>query len=110
MVVSEMEQEGTQEYTEDDLEMVSINSLCFNKSCSMLTTKLKMSVDNNNMVILYKIDTGSEGNIMPWVYFQNIISQVTNSQLAKPLKTYKTKNLKQNGYNSVRNMCSNNRI
>ena len=52
-----MEQEGTQEYTEDDLEMVSINSVYFNQSHSMLTSKLKMSIDNNNMVIAYKIDT-----------------------------------------------------
>ena len=46
-----MEQEVTQEYTEDDPEMVSINSVCFNKSFSVLTAKLKMSIDNNNMVI-----------------------------------------------------------
>ena len=77
-VVNEMEQEGTQEYTEYDLEMVSINSVCFNKSHSMLTTKLKMSIDNN-IVIPYKIDIGSDGNIMPWYVFKKLFPRVTNS-------------------------------
>ena len=73
-VVNEMEQEVTQEHTEDDLDTVIINSLCFNKSQSMLTTKLKTSIDNNSIVILYKTDTGSDGNIMPW-YILKIIPQ-----------------------------------
>ena len=89
-----MEQEVTQEYTEDDLKMVSINSAYFNKSCSVQTTKLEISIDNNNMVILYKIDTGSDGNIMPWYIFKKLSPRVTNYQLAKiSLKTYKTKTL-----------------
>ena len=70
-IVNEMKQEVTQEYTEDDLETVSINSVCFNKSHLILTTKLKMSVDNNNMVLPYKTDTGSDGNIIPWYIFKN---------------------------------------
>ena len=53
-----MKQEITQEYTEDNLDTVSINSVCFNKSHSMLPDKLKMSIGNNNMVILYKIEQG----------------------------------------------------
>ena len=81
-----MEQEVTQEYTEDDLEMVSINSVCFIKSHSVLTTKLKMSVDNNNMGILYIIDTGSDGNIMPYYIFKKLHPRVTNYQLAKTIK------------------------
>ena len=69
--IYEMEQEVTQEYTDDDLEIVSINSVYFKKSCSMLMAKLKMSVDNNNMIIPYKIDTGSDRNIIPWYMFKN---------------------------------------
>ena len=38
-VVNEMEQEVCQEYKEDDIEMVSINSVYMNKNKSMLTTK-----------------------------------------------------------------------
>ena len=71
-VVNEMEQEGTQEYIGNDLEMVSINSVCFNKSCSMLTANLKMAIDNNNMIIPYKLDTGSDRNIMFWYIFKKL--------------------------------------
>ena len=84
-VVNEMEQEVSQEYTEDDLEMVSINSVCFNKICSLLTAKLETFVDNNNMVIPYKIDTGSDGIIMPLYIFKNLFPRVTDSQLAKTI-------------------------
>ena len=73
--------------------MVSIKSVCFNKSYSMLTAKLEMFVDNNNIVIPYKIDTGSDGNIMPWYIFKELFPGVTGSQLAKTIKTHKTKNL-----------------
>ena len=82
-VVNEMEQEVTQEYTEDNLEAVSTKSVCFNKGCSMLTTKLEMFIGNNNMVIPYKIDTGSDRNIMPWYIFKKLFPRVTESQLAK---------------------------
>ena len=75
--------------------MVSINSVCFNKSCSVLTTKLKTFIDNNNMIIPYKIDTGSDGNIMPWHIFKKLSPRVTNSQLAETFK----KHLKLNTYN-----------
>ena len=71
-VINQMEQEMSLEYTEDNLEMVSINSVCFNKNCSMLTAKLETFLYNNNMVIPYKIDTGSGRNIMPWYIFKNI--------------------------------------
>ena len=81
-----MEQEVSQEYTEDYLEMVSINSVCFNKNCSMLTTKLEMCIDNNNMVIPYKIDIGSHGNIMPWYMYKKLFPWVTESQLTKTIK------------------------
>ena len=68
-----MEQEVSQEYTEDDFEMVCIDSVYFNKNCSMLTAKLETFLDNNNMVIPYKIDTGSNRNIIPW-YILKILS------------------------------------
>ena len=37
----------------------------------MLTTKLDMQSGDNKELILYKIDTGSDGNIMPWYVFKN---------------------------------------
>ena len=32
-----------------------------------------MHAGNNKVIILYKIDTGSDGNIMPWYIFQKIV-------------------------------------
>ena len=45
-----------------------------------------MSVDNNNMVIPYKIDRGSDGNIMPWYIFKKLSPRVTKYQFAKTVK------------------------
>ena len=36
----------------------------------MLTAKLETCTGNNNMVIPYKIDTGSDRNIIPWYIFK----------------------------------------
>ena len=52
----------------------------------MLTAKLETFADNNNMAIPYKIDTGSDGNIMPWYIFKKLFPGVTDSQLAKTIK------------------------
>ena len=38
----------------------------------MLTARLETCVGNNNMIIAYKIDTGSDGNIMPWYIFKKM--------------------------------------
>ena len=105
-----MEQEVSQEYTEDDLEMVSMNSVCFNKNQLMLTTKLEMYVGSNNMIIPYKIDTRSDGNIMPWYIFKKLFPSVTESQLMKTIKNYinlkmynKTENTQRENFNT--NIC-----
>ena len=81
-----MEQEVSQEYTEDDLEMVSIKSVCFNKRQSLVTAKLEMCIGSNNMIIPYKKDTGSDGNIMPRYIFKKFFPGVTESQLMKIVK------------------------
>ena len=68
-----MEEEVSQEYTEDDIEILSINSVCLNKNGLMLTAKLEMCIGSNNVIIPYKIDTGSDGNILPWCIFKKIV-------------------------------------
>ena len=87
-MVNEMEQEVSQEYKENDTEMVSINSVCMNKNLMMLTAKLDMYTGNNNMIILYKIDIGNDGNIMPWYIFKKLLPKVTESELTKTIKKY----------------------
>ena len=65
-----------------------------NKNLSMLTAKLDMYIDNNNVIIPYKIETGSDGNIMPWYIFKKFFPRVTESQLAKTVKNHiKLKNV-----------------
>ena len=56
------------------------------KRVEALTTKLDTYAGNNNVIILYKIDTWSDGNIMPWYIFKTLFLKVTKSELKKPLK------------------------
>ena len=49
---------------EEDIEMVSIDSIHFNMNHSVLTVNLKMPAGHNKIVVAYKIDTDSDGNIM----------------------------------------------
>ena len=53
----------------------------------MLTAKLDMCVGNINVIIPYKIDTGSDSNIMSWYIFKKLFPRVTESQLAKTIKS-----------------------
>ena len=89
-----MEQEVSQEYREDEIEMVSISSVYMNKNWLMLTAKLDTHADNNKITIPYKIDTGSEGNIMPWYIFKKLFQRVTEAELTKTIKNHiKLKNV-----------------
>ena len=47
----------------------------------MLTAKLDMHVGINKITILYKIDKGSDGNIMPWYIFKKLFPRVTKAEL-----------------------------
>ena len=71
MTVNKMEQEATVENTGDDFEMVSINSVYFNKTYSVLMANLKTLVSENSISILYKIDPGGDANIMLWHILKN---------------------------------------
>ena len=54
----------------------------------MLTAKLETCVGSNNMIIPYKIDTGSDGNKMPWYIFKKLFPRVTESQLRRTIKNH----------------------
>ena len=49
----------------------------------MLTAKLDMHAGDNKVIIPYKIDTGSDGNIMPWYIFKKLFPRVTEAELHK---------------------------
>ena len=54
----------SQEYSRDEIETVSIDSVHMNKNWSMLTAKLEMCAGDNKLTVPYKIDTESDSNIM----------------------------------------------
>ena len=81
-----MEQEVSQEYREDEIEMVSINSVYLNENRLTLTAKLDTHASDNKIAIPYKIDTGSDGNMMPWYIFKKLFPRVTEAELVKTIK------------------------
>ena len=112
--VNEVEQETFHDNAGEDIEVVSINSVWFNKNCSVLTANLKTYAGQNNIIVPYKIDTGSNGNIMPAHVFRRLFPNVTNEQLAKTknkhvlLKTYNKTTITQLGIGMVVKQHKNN--
>ena len=85
-VINKIEQEISQEYSEGEIETVSINSVHMNKNRSMLAAKLEMHTGNNKLTVPYKNDTGSDGNIVPWYIFKKLFLKVTEAKLEKTTK------------------------
>ena len=67
--VHEVEIDMGPDSQEEDIEIVSINSLCLNRKWSLIMAQLEMQVGETSLEILYKIDTGSEDNLMPLYIF-----------------------------------------
>ena len=87
--VNEVEQEADQDRTgKNSIDSVSINSIQFNKNHFLLTTNLKMSADQNSIMVPYKVDYAT-------AHIQKIFPKVTNEQLA----TTKNKNILLKVYN-----------
>ena len=79
--MNELEVKEVQEINEGELETVSIDSVHLNKNQSLITAKLEMQAGRNTIEIPYKIDTGSEGNIMPLFIFKKLFKNTTEEQL-----------------------------
>ena len=95
--MNELEVEEMQEINEGELETVSIDSVYLNKNWSLITAKLEMQAGGNTIEIPYKIDTGSEGNIMPLFIFKKLLKKYYRRATAKiHKKPYQAKNIKQN--------------
>ena len=63
--MNEVEQETVQDNDrENNIESMCIDSIQFNENYSVLTTNLKISAGQSNIMVPYKIYTGSNGNIM----------------------------------------------
>ena len=74
-----------QEPQEEEIETVGINSVYLNKNQSLITAHLEMQVGKTTVEIPYKIDTGSEGNIMPLCIFQKLFKNMTEEQLKRSI-------------------------
>ena len=79
--MNKLEVEGVQVGNKGKIETVSINSVHLNKNWSLLMAKLEMQSGRNTIVIPYKIDMGSKGNIMPLFIFKKLFKNVTEEQL-----------------------------
>ena len=77
--VHEVEVEVSQEV--DKIEEVSINSVYLNNKQLLITADLEMQVSKNTVKIPYKIDTGSEGNLMPLYIFKRLCGHQSIEQL-----------------------------
>ena len=81
--MNEMEQEAAQDSAEENtINLVNIKSVHFNKNCSVITVNVKTSTGRNNVIVPYKVDTGSYGNIMPLYIYKKLFPEVTSEQLA----------------------------
>ena len=64
--VNEVEHETAQGSVEEgNTDSVNINLINFNKNCLVITANLKTLANKNSVIVPYKVDAGSDGNILP---------------------------------------------
>ena len=80
-VVHELEVEVMQESQDEQIETVSIDSVHLNKNWSVIIAYLDTFTGKNKVKIPYKIDMGSEANIIPLYIFKKLFSNITVEQL-----------------------------
>ena len=83
--IHEMEVEMAQE--EGIIEEVSINSVYLNNKWSLIAAQLETQCGNNALKVPYKIDTGSEGNLMLLYIFKKLFRNRSVEQLKRSIKT-----------------------
>ena len=70
--MNEMEQETAQDNAEESsVYSVNINSVHFNKNHSVITANFKTSGGKICTIVPHKVDTCSDGNIMPLHLYKN---------------------------------------
>ena len=93
--VHEVEIEMGPDSQGEDIEIVSVNSLYLNRKQSLITAHLEVQAGENALEVLYKIDTGSEGNLMPLYIFRKLF--MSKEQLRRSVKG----NIKLKTYNGM---------
>ena len=74
--VNDREQIENQDEAEEDIKMASIDSTQFNKNHCVLTANIKTAAGHNKIVVVYKIDTGSDSNIMPFHLYKKLFPNI----------------------------------
>ena len=59
-----------------------------NKNQSLLTAELETHAGDNKIIVPYKIDTESEGNIVLWHIFKRLFPSITEAKLKKAIKRH----------------------
>ena len=93
--VHEVEVQVPQE--ECKIEEVSINSVYLNNKQSLITGQLEMQVSDNTIKVPYKIDTGSEGDLMLLYILKKLFRNKSVEQLKRSIKG----NIKLKTYNGT---------
>ena len=70
-LVNTIEKETTHKQ-EPCIKMVNINLVSFNSNHSVIIANLKTSSNKATIVVPYKVDMGSDGNIMPFNIFTKL--------------------------------------
>ena len=96
--VHELGVEMSQE--EGEIEEVSINSVYLNNKWLLITTQLEMQVSDNALMVPYKIDTSSEGNLMLLYIFKTLFRNKSVEQLKRSIKS----NIKLKTYNGMQKL------
>ena len=80
-MVHKIDIEAVQESQGEQIEMVSIDSVHLNRNWPVITASLDTFAGENKVEIPYKVDTGSEGNIMLFHIFKENFQNITVEQL-----------------------------
>ena len=76
--VQEIEQNTA---ADKQVNMVNITPYTFHSILSVIIVKLKTSSSHNSAVIPYKVDTGIDGNILPFHLFKILLPKETKEEL-----------------------------
>ena len=82
--VHKIDVEAVQESQDEQIEIVSIDSVHLNRNWSVITASLDTFAGKNKVKIPYKVNTGSEGNIMPFHIFKKSFETSQWNSLSDP--------------------------
>ena len=92
--IYDLEREQDQYHEEDPMDTVNIKFIIFNNKWSVITADLKTSSNQVSIMVSYKVDTGSDGKIMPLHLYKRLFPRVIKEHLTAT----KNKNIKLTTY------------